>query len=171
VIEVREMQAAGRVAFTLDGPWMQGWFRTLGGEALDDEYVAGLMPMAADGNRYGIANNHVMAVSSQSKAKDAAVNYIKFFTQSVEMNRIFHEDFGFIPVNRSVRAEVMDPDDPFFKPFIEAAEYSVAVPSDNPNLPGAMEFVAAAMQGAILGGDPEALAEQAHNGIRTLWQQ
>ncbi len=169
---VRELQAQGNVGFILDGPWMQGWFRALSGSnKLDDKYIAGLMPKAADGNRYGIANNHVMAVAEQSKNKEAAVEFIKFFTQDEGMNEIFHNDFGFIPINRSLHMTDTYTEDPFFAPFIKAADYCSAVPSKNANLSGALEFVAVAMQGALLGGEPEKLAENAHNSIKTLFRQ
>ncbi|MBA7587691.1 Cyclodextrin-binding protein [subsurface metagenome] len=169
---VRELQAQGHVGFIIDGPWMQGWFRALSGSnKLDDEYIAGLMPRAADGKRYGIANNHVMAVAEQSKVKEEAVAFIKFFTQNVEMNRVFHDDFGFVPINRSLHSTPTYMEDAFFAPFVEAAEYSVAVPSKNPNLSGALEFVAVAMQGALLGGDPKQAAEEAYRSIKTLYRQ
>lgn len=169
--EVRELMAQGKVGFIFDGPWMQGWFEQLGGDKLSDKYIAGKMPIAADGNRYGIANNHVMAVPRQSDVKEEAVKFIKFFIQDEGMNKIFHNEFGFIPISRSITDSTEYRNDSFFGPFIEAADYSVAVPSKHPQFLGALEFVAYAMQNALFGEDPEKTAKEARQNILTVYGQ
>ena len=152
---------------------MRGIYRSITGmgEAADDEYVLGKFPKAADGKRYGIGNNHVLAVAKQSDAKQAAIDLIKYFTQDPSITKFYYEKNGAIPTYKKLLADPLYANDPFAQVFIESAEFADSVPSKNPSFSAALEFVANAMQSALLGGDPAEAAEDAEKSIKTLYKQ
>ena len=173
VREVRNLMGQGKVGFIFDGPWMKGIFRSITGEgeAADDMYVTGVFPKAPDGNRYGIGNNHVFAVSEQSKVKQEAVDMIKFFTQDETISKYYYDKNGAVPTYKSLLDDPLYQNDPFARAIIASAEIADSVPSKNPNFTAALEFVATAMQDALLGGDPAAAAKTAENSIKTIYKQ
>jgi multiple sugar transport system substrate-binding protein len=173
VREVRNLMGQGKVGYIFDGPWMKGIFRNITGEgeAADDMYVTGLFPKAPDGNRYGIGNNHVFAISQQSEVKQEAVNMIKYFTQNEEITKFYYDKMGAVPTYNDLLQDPLYQDDPFARAIIESAKIADSVPSKDPNFQAALEFVANAMQTAILGGDVEEAAAKAEESIKTLYNQ
>ena len=172
VREVRNLMPQNKLGFIFDGPWMKGIFRNISGrgEAVDDDYVVGLFPKAVDGKRYGIANNHVLSVATQSKVKEQAIDLVKFLTQDEATTKLYYEKNGAIPTYRRLLADPLY-GDPFAQAFIQSAEFADSLPSKNPNFSAALEFVATAMQEALLGGDPARAAETARRAILTLYKQ
>ncbi len=173
VREVRNLMPQNKLGYIFDGPWMKGIFRSLSGlgGAVDDDYVLGLFPKAADGKRYGIGNDHVLAVSTQSKLKQEAVALVKFLTQDEEITKLYYAKAGAVPTYKKLLADPLYAGDPYARVFIESAEFANSVPSKNPSFSAALEFVANAMQQALLGGDPAKAAEAAGQSIRTLYKQ
>jgi multiple sugar transport system substrate-binding protein len=173
VREVRNLMPQGKLGFIFDGPWMKGILRDISGmgEAVDDKYVTGKFPKAPDGKRYGIGNNHVLTISKQSKVKEQAVTLIRYFIEDPGITKYYYETMGAVPVYRSLLNDPLYQTDPFAKTFAESAEFANCVPSKNPNLEGALEFVAVAMQDALLGGDPVRAAATAQESIATLYGQ
>lgn len=170
--EVRNLFGQGKVGFIFDGPWMRGILRDMTGmgEAFDSEYVVGEFPQAPDGNRYAIANNHVLAVAEQSRVKDEAVKLIKFLTQEPEIANYYYDRLGAIPVYNSILADERYQDD-FAQVFVQSAAYANPLPSRNPNFNQALEFIAADMQAALLGGSPQDSANRMAENVRTLYGQ
>jgi ABC-type glycerol-3-phosphate transport system substrate-binding protein len=173
VREVRNLMPQGKLAYIFDGPWMKGIFRSLSGlgEAVDDDYLLGLFPKAADGKRYGIGNDHVLSVSTQSKLKKEAVQLVKFLTQDEAVTKMYYAKNGAVPTYKKLLADPLYSSDPYARTFIESAEFANSVPSKNPNFSAALEFVANAMQQSLLGGDPAKAAEAAAQSIKTLYKQ
>ena len=173
VREVRNLMPQNKLGFIFDGPWMKGIFRSLSGlgEAVDDDYIVGSFPKAADGKRYGIGNDHVLSVSKQSKLKQEAAELVKFLTQDEAVTKMYYQKNGAVPTYKKLLADPLYANDPYAKAFIESAEFANSVPSKNPNFSAALEFVANAMQQSLLGGDPAKSAEAAHQSIKTLYKQ
>jgi ABC-type glycerol-3-phosphate transport system substrate-binding protein len=152
---------------------MKGIMRNLSGqgEAVDDKYVVGLFPKAADGNRYGIGNNHVIGVSKQSKNKEAAVKFIKFLTQNEEITKFYYGKMGAVPTYKKLLADPLYTEDTFARVVIESAEFANCVPSKQPKLSAALDLVAVAMQAAILEQDTAKALEVADESIKTTFGQ
>jgi multiple sugar transport system substrate-binding protein len=170
--EVRNLFGQGKVAFIFDGPWMRGILRDMTGmgEDFDDEYVVGEFPEAPDGNRYAIANNHVLGVAEQSRVKEEAVKLVKFLTQEPQIANYYYDQMAAIPVYGSI----LDNDryqDAYAQVFIESASYANPVPSKNPSFNQALEFMAADLQAALLGASPEEAADRMADNVRTLYGQ
>ena len=173
VREVRNLMPQGKLGFIFDGPWMKGILRNISGlgEAVDDKYVVGMFPKAPDGKRSGIGNNHVLAISKQSKVKEEAVKLIRYFTEDEEITKYYYDKMGAIPVYRKLLKDPLYQNDPFARAYVQSAEFANCVPSKDPNLEAALEFVAVAMQSALLGRDTAKAAAVAHTSIATLYGQ
>lgn len=170
--EVRNLFGQGKVGFIFDGPWMRGILRDMTGmgEAFDDEYVVGEYPQAPDGNRYAIANNHVLGVAEQSRVKEEAVKLVKFLTQEPEIANYYYDQLAAIPVYNSILENDRYQDD-FAQVFIDSASYANPIPSKNPNFGQALEFMAADLQAALLGASPQEAADRMADNVRTLYGQ
>jgi ABC-type glycerol-3-phosphate transport system substrate-binding protein len=172
--ESRNLFAQGSVGFLFDGPWMLPIMRNQSGkgEGIDPAYTAAPFPKGPDGRRRGINNNHVLVVSKQSKVKDQAVTFIKYWTQDPEITDFHYEKMGAIPAYKSLQARpTYNMLHDVTKAAIEGAEYAEGAPSKNPQFSAALEFVAAGLQAALLGGNPTDIAAQADLAIRTLYGQ
>ena len=130
-----------------------------------------MFPKAADGNRYGIGNNHVFCVSSKSKVKKEVVALVKYITQNEECVRLFYDVFGGMPIYKKFLKDPYYGNDPWIKTFLGSAEFANSVPSKHPNLSAALEEVAVAMQGALLGGDTQKAAATAEKNIKKIYKQ
>ena len=171
VREVRNIYARGKIGFIFDGPWMKGIMRKISGkgEAIDDDYIVGPFPKAPDGNRYGIHNSHVLSISKQCKHKKEAVRVIKFLTQDEEVTKFYYKKMGAIPVYKKLLNDPLYANDPFAQAFIQSAEFARGVASRNIQYSTALEFVATAMQEALLGRDTAKAAKTAHDNIETVY--
>jgi ABC-type glycerol-3-phosphate transport system substrate-binding protein len=171
--ETRNLFAQNRVGFIFDGPWMKGIIRSASGlgEDADDMYIVGEFPEAKDGKRYGIGNNHVLAVSQTSKNKEASVELIKFLTQDPEITKYYYNKMGAIPTYASLLEDPLYAEDPFIEPFIRAAEYSDNLPSTNPQLGGALEEISIGLQEVMLGADPAVVVPKVENAIVEIFEQ
>ncbi len=172
--ESRNLFAQGNVGFIFDGPWMKPILRNQSGkgEAIDAEYTASPFPKGPDGRRRGINNNHVLVVSKQSKAKDQAVAFIKYWSQDPEITDYHYDWMGAIPAYKSLQrgaafSELHD----LAKAVMAGAEYAEGAPSKNPQFSAALEFVAAGLQEALLGGNADAIAKTVDRAVRTLYGQ
>ena len=142
------------------------------GEGIDPAYTAAPFPKGPDGRRRGINNNHVLVVSKQSKVKDQAVTFIKYWTQDPEITDFHYQKMGAIPAYKSLLARpAYSKLHDVTKAAIEGANYAEGAPSKDPMFSAALEFVAAGLQAALLGGDPAKIAAQTDLAIRTLYGQ
>jgi maltose-binding protein MalE len=130
-----------------------------------------MFPEAPDGKRYGIGNNHVLTVSTQSEVKEEAIKLIRYFTEDGTITKYYYDKMGAVPVYRKLLQDPLYQNDPFARAFVQSAEFANCVPSKDPNFQAALEFVAVAMQDALLGGDPANAAATAHSSIATLYGQ
>jgi multiple sugar transport system substrate-binding protein len=171
--EVRNLFAQGKVGFIFDGPWMKGVMRSLTGrgEAADDEYIVGPMPKKADGTRFSIANDHVLSISSTSKNKEAAMEFIRFLAMDPEITKFHYENMSAIPGFASVASNSMYQEDPYVRAFIETAEFASANPSKNPNYNAALEELAAGLQEVLLGGDPATVMANTEKRMKDVYAQ
>jgi len=170
--ETRNLFAQNRVGFIFDGPWMKGIIRSASGlgEAADNMYIVGEFPLAQDGKRYGIGNNHVLAVAQSSKQKDAALKLIKFLTQDPEITKYYYTKMGAIPTYSSLLQDPLYAQDSFIEPFIKAAEYSNNLPSTNPQLGGALEEISIGLQEVMLGADSSVVVPKVEQKIREIFR-
>ncbi len=170
--QVRDLFAQGKVGFIFDGPWMQKILRdTTGlGKAADDTYIVGPMPKAADGKRYAIANNHVLAVSSQSKHKQAAVTLIKFLTQDPSIANYYFDQMQAIPVYSSILSGGRYANS-YTQAFIQSASYADPLPSKNPHFTQALELMAGDIQAVLLGGSAQKAAADMQQKVSSLYGQ
>jgi multiple sugar transport system substrate-binding protein len=171
--EVRNLFAQNKVGFIIDGPWMKGVMRNASGlgEEVDDDYIVGVMPEAPDGNRYTIANHHILTVSAQSENKEEAMRFIEFLIWDEEITALHNDRMGAIPLMKSLVDDPRYQNDPFARAFIEAAEIANPLPSKHENFAPSLEFVANAFQQSLLGGNAEQAMNSAADSVRTLYGQ
>lgn len=171
--EVRTLFAQGNVGFIFDGPWMKGVMRSITGrgEAVDDEYIVGPMPRNPDGSRFTIANDHVVAISSTSENKEAAMEFIRFLTMNESITTFHYENMGAIPGYGSLVSNPIYQNDPYIRTFIESADFASGNPSKNPNFTAALEELAAGMQEVLLGGDPATVTAAVERSMRVVYDQ
>ncbi len=152
---------------------MKGVLRSITGlgEDADDDYIVGLFPKGVDGNRYGIGNNHVLAVSSKSKHKKEAVEFIKFFTHDPDITKFHYEKMGAIPGYQSLLDDPLYSNDSYAKAFVDSAAFSDCVPSKDPNFNAALEEMAAGLQEVLLGGDAAEVAEKLDTKMKEAYGQ
>ena len=169
--ETRNLFAQNKVGFVFDGPWMKGIIRnaTGAGEAADDMYVIGAFPAGKDGKRRAIGNNHVLAISSKSKAADVASDIIRTLTQDEAITKLYYKNMGAIPTYRSLLADPLYQNDPFVKVFIESSEFADCLPSRNPNLNTALEEMATSLQEVMLGAESAPVVESLDKNIKDIF--
>ncbi len=171
--EVRSLFAQGKVGFIFDGPWMKGVMRSLTGRgaAADSEYIVGPMPKKADGSRFSIANDHVLSISSTSKNKEAAMEFIRFLTMDPEITKFHYQNMSAIPGYSSLVSDPVYQNDPYVKTFIETANFATANPSKNPNYNAALEELASGLQEILIGGDPATVMAAVEKRMKTAYAQ
>lgn len=90
--ETRNLMAAGKAGFILEGPWGRGLFNNLSGNTLktapDGDIWVAPLPSAPDGSHRTIGNSHVIAISSQAEDKKLAADFIRLilFDQEITDN-------------------------------------------------------------------------------------
>ena len=170
--EVRTLFAQGKVGFIFDGPWMKGVMRSISGkgEAVDDEYIVGLMPEGTNGSRFTIGNDHVLAISKTSKNKEAAMEFIRFLTMDKEITQLHFQTMGAIPGYTSMLLDPLYQQDAYVKAFIDSAEFASANPSKNPKFTAVLEELAAGMQEVLLGGDPKTVTAKIDKNMKAIYQ-
>ena len=170
--EVRTLFAQGKVGFIFDGPWMKGVMRSITGkgEAVDDEYIVGLMPKGVDGSRFTIGNDHVLAIARDSKNKEAAMEFIRFLTMDKEITKLHFNTMGAIPGYVSMLSDPMYQNDAYVKAFIDSAEFASANPSKNPKFTAALEELAAGMQEVLLGGNAAEVTARMNKNMKAIYE-
>jgi hypothetical protein len=89
-----------------------------------------------------------------------------------EITDFHYQKMGAIPAYKSLQARDTYSDlHPLAQSVIDGAGHSVGAPSKKPEFNAALEFIAAGIQEALLGGDPEQIAEKTAESIRTLYGQ
>ncbi len=162
------------LGFTLDVSGALIVYQDLSGKGVDynNDIILGLVPKAADGNRYNIGNDNVFGVAAQSEVKEEAVRFIKYMTQDPETVKYLYDSFGWVPTYRSmIENDPYYSDQELLKTTIEAADIANTNPSKNPKFINALDFIAVAMQKAILGDDTTKAAEEAVSSIKILYGQ
>ncbi len=163
--EVRDFTAKGNIGFNFDGPWQKSILRAVSGkgEAIDDSYIVGMYPEGVDGQRHGIQNGPALSISSQSKVKEHALKILRFLTEDEEIANFWFEKNAFYPANKKLlSANPVFAEDPFTQVFMQSAEFSRGYASTNPQYPTALEFIAVAMQEALIGRDTDKAAKRSH---------
>ena len=83
---------------------------------------------------------------------------------------MFYREVGFLPGSKSLLASGIYRDD-FTAAFIDEMDIANALPSKNTAWMSALEYVAVAMQKALLGQDTAAAAASAEESIKVLYVQ
>ncbi len=170
IAEGRALFTQGRIGFVFEGPWMRGLVRDISGlgEEADSLYVVGEMPASPDGIRRTIANDHVLAVSRDSRHPELAARLIEFLTANQEIANFYFETMASIPPFESILSDPLFADDDYVQVFVSSAEYSQALLSPHPRLSEALTALASSMQDVILGGDPRAVATDVSSEFERL---
>ena len=174
ITEVRHVFALNRGGFILEGPWAEGVVRVASGGKMKvyRDFDASLMPKGKDGISHAIANNHVFLVSKQCKNKDLAVEFIKHATANKDVVA-FHYEKSKQTTTPFLSLLTSPPfsESRYVQPFVDQLETSNAAPFKHALWDASLEFVAVAMQKAMLGEDVQAAVKEAADSIRTLLGQ
>ncbi len=173
VRELRNLFAQGDVGFLLDVSTAIATFRSVSerGQGIDTDVVVGLVPKSEDGNRYGIGNDNVYAVSAESKVKESAIEFIKFMTTDPRATKLFYKESGAFPTRKSLYNDPEYANEPYFNEIAEMAEFATSNPSENPNFGQALDVMANAMQEVILGGDSQIVSNKTTAAIKDIYNK
>ena len=120
--------------------------------------------------RYTIGNNHLLAVPKAGEAKEEAIKLLKYLIQDEETTKFYFQESAALPVFKTLLSDPIY-DDPYAQVFARSAEYADNAPSKDPNYIAALDYVALAMQEALLGGDIEKIAEELQRSVAVLYGQ
>lgn len=92
VKDARSLFATGAAGITFESEMGRGFYRTISGlgEAFDENMGVALMPVNETGEHTSINTRHELAVTAQSKEKEAAVKLVEYFL-SADAAIMYHE--------------------------------------------------------------------------------
>lgn len=171
--ETRNTMAAGRAGFIFEGPWGRGLFHSLSGgktvTAPDGDIWVAPMPQDPSGKRRTIGNPHQITISSGSKNKQLAAEFIRYV--------IFDEDFTDAYFKASKQLSTSNRDllssgnmgaDEYTQVFVKALEHTHDNPIKSAKFYAVMDEVIPALQTIIQGGDIDAELSKADRKIKRL---
>jgi multiple sugar transport system substrate-binding protein len=157
----RSLFAQGRAGFELDGPYIKGLVATMSdgkmqfGPDKDAWVVPALKGM--DGRTRMIGGANVLAISSQSKNKQAAAQFVRFLLDDADSVNYFYQTSNQITTsNLDVIRNGPMGRDPFLKTYIDAWESVDLLPVHSPRVDAVLDQIGLTLQKVIHGGDPAA---------------
>jgi multiple sugar transport system substrate-binding protein len=157
----RSLFAQGRAGFELDGPYIKGLVKTMSdgklqfGPDKDAWVVPALQGM--DGKTRIVGGANVLAISKQSKNKQAAAIFVRFLLDDPDSVNYFYETSQQITTsNLDVIRNGPMGRDPYLKQYIDAWNNVNLLPVKSPRVDAILDDVGLSLQKVIHGADPAA---------------
>jgi multiple sugar transport system substrate-binding protein len=157
----RSLFAQGRAGFELDGPYIRGLVKTMSdgklqfGTDKDAWVVPALQGM--DGKTRAIGGSNVLAISNQSKNKQAAAIFIRFLLDDPDSVNYFYETSQQITTSN---IDVIDNgpmgNDAYLQQYIRPWDSVNLLPIKSPRVDAILDAVGLSLQKVIKGADPAA---------------
>lgn len=175
--QLRELQANGRVAFRMDGPFVAGILRSLNpaleGEAFHQRFGVTGIPQGPAGDNGPVFNGHQLAIAADSENPQAAWTFVEYLIDSEVSIQEYQLPQGVIPANQQAAespsaAEALSPQ--ISGTYLERIIPAMQEAPYGPAYAEATSIVLEAMQRvAISGEDPAAVAEQTQSRLEPLF--
>ena len=169
--ETRNIFSQGRAGFIFEGPWVRGLVNNLSGGKLkvapDGDVWVAPMPADPDGKVRAIANSNELAVSAQSRQKEAAAKFVRFILGNQPTVEYFYETSQQLTTGRLdiLRSGKMGQDS-YVQAFVAVLPESDGVPIKSPKWIAALDILAPALQSVIKGADAKSELKQATRDIQ-----
>lgn len=146
--DLRNLFAIGRLGMYMDESGARNVFRNLSGqgEAFDAKWGVSLVPLNSGSESISVGAAHGLVISSGSKNKDLAADFLKFITDK-EMIQAYHDAGDVLSARVSISQTPEMNDDDFAKVCVDQlSNYSVPLPENNPGMEQAYLEIADALQ-------------------------
>jgi multiple sugar transport system substrate-binding protein len=157
----RSLFAQGRAGFELDGPYIRGLVKTMSdgklqfGTDKDAWVVPALQGM--DGKTRAIGGSNVLAISNQSKNKQAAAIFVRFLLDDPDSVNYFYETSQQITTsNLDVINNGPMGKDEYLQQYIKPWDSVNLLPIKSPRVDAILDAVGLSLQKVIKGADPAA---------------
>ena len=171
--ESRNTMANGRAGFIFEGPWGRGLFGNLSGGKMkttaDGDIWMAPMPKDPSGKRRTIGNPHEITISSQSKNKKAAADFIRMVIYDEEFTNLYFKLNPQLPTsNREILTQGVVGADAYSQVFVKALEHTNDNPIKHAKFYAIMSEIAPALQKIISGGSIDKELSAADRKIKRL---
>ncbi|WP_260115463.1 extracellular solute-binding protein [Paenibacillus hexagrammi] len=145
--DLRNLFSLGQLGMYVDGYYGKAVFRNLSGkgEAFDKEWGAALIPAGKSGQSISIGEAHGLVISSASKNKQMAADFIKFLTDK-DMITLYHKQSDVLTARKSLSTLPEFNTSDFDKVLMEQFKYVKPLPQNTPGLEQAYLDIAEALQ-------------------------
>lgn len=150
----RELMAKDKVVFKLDGPYLKGILRSLNpklkGQAFYNKFGVTTVPTGANSQPETLADIHQLGISSQSKNKKMAWEFVKFLAHSKTSIKQYIIPVGSIPPLKSDEKTYSNLlKDPVSKAYTQNILKTMKGGPYGPNYGDASQTIIQAMQEAV----------------------
>lgn len=171
--ETRNLMAAGRAGFILEGPWARGLFNNLSEKkmktAADGDVWFAPLPPAPSGVRRTIGNSHVITISSQAKDKKLAADFVRLILFDRELA---DEYFRVIDQMGTSSLPLLKQgpmgEDAYTQAFVAELDHYNDSPIKHPKFYAILDQVVPEFQRILSGGDIETSLAKADQQIKRL---
>lgn len=171
--ETRNTMSAGRAGFIFEGPWGRGLFDNMSGgkivTAPDGDVWLAPMPADPSGNRRTIGNPHEITISSNSKQKQLAAEFIRYIVFDPEFTDAYFEaSKQFSTSNLDLLGSGIMGADEYTQVFVKALQHTNDNPIKSAKFYSVMDEVAPALQAIIQGSDIDKELNKVDRKIKRL---
>jgi len=145
--DLRSLFSLGQLGMYVDGYYGKAVFRNLSGkgEAFDKVWGAALIPAGKSGKSVSIGEAHGLVISSASKNKEMAAEFVKFLTDK-DMITLYHKQSDVLTARQSLSSLPEFTTAEFDKVLMEQFKYVQPLPQNTPGLEQAYLDIAEALQ-------------------------
>ncbi|MCM3748206.1 sugar ABC transporter substrate-binding protein [Paenibacillus pasadenensis] len=165
--DLRNLFAIGRLGMYVDGYYGKAVSRNLSGkgEAFDKEWATAVVPAGPSGASISIGEAHGLVVSSESKNKEAAAEFIKYLTSEEAMS-IYHKQSDVFSARSSLSGLFAESD--FDKVMMEQMKSIKPLPQNHPGMEqGYIDIADALLKVVSDAATPEKAAEELDAKLKT----
>ena len=169
----RSLFAQGHASFELDGPYIRGLVKTMSDGKLQfgPDKDAWVVPplQGMDGKTRMVGGANVLAISNQSKNKQAAAIFIRFLLDDPDAVNFFYKTSQQITTANLdvIRTGPMGSDD-YLQQYIKAWDNVNLLPIRSPRVDAILDGVGLSLQKVIHGEDPAAEMKNLTRSLQSI---
>ena len=153
-LENRQLFAGNKLAFVIEGPWLEGIIPTLNRsyrETMGDIEFS-VLPKGPNGVSGSVLWNHTLGVFRQCRNRELALELIRFLTEDPAAGELYYSMTRMLPVRVDELSRNPVYDDPFGRVLRRQMETAFPIPfADSPFFMLSITFCAKAAREILLG--------------------
>ena len=171
----RSLFAQGRAVFEIDGTPAKGLIEVMSDHKMlvGPDKDAWIVPplQALDGRTRLVGGSNVLAISSQSKVKEAAATFIRFILDDPDSANYFYQTSQQITTSNMdvIRGGPMN-NDVYLKQYINAWDNANLVPIHSSRIDAILDAIGLSVQKVINGADPSTEVKNLTQAMQTIDQ-